>query len=293
MNDAPNGGHVAKGLKVSKVTYFISGSNRAGEILGLSDCSLNVGVSINHTGNAGWDALMSLPLGSRVFVDSGAFGEVKFCPIAGKLIDKKAIKDWSQRLAKMLLVAQRYGAGAYIVAPDKVGDQVETLRRLAAYRDEVLRMYNAGAQVIVVIQKGELSAAAFADRAVKILGFQPRWGFPCKKAATTPDELADACADIGGAASVHLLGVGPCSRNWRAYMDACSRVADVSCDSVRITALVGRSSKTDRILTQLQDALVARFPCISATSKVRIALRQLYKQAPHRLIGQAQGAPRW
>lgn len=199
---------------------------------------------------------------SRVFVDSGAFGEVRWDDATKRLVDHRPIThaDWLERLAAYDRIAAALGGRAYLVAPDKVGDQAETLARLERYRDRLLALRAAGAQIIVPLQRGELSAAAFDAACIAILGFDDYIrGIPSKKAAASIEEIAALSAALPERARVHLLGLGPFSERYDAVVAAIGRAPElVTCDSVRIKALVGNDNGRGgkpRILTQLSHAV--------------------------------------
>ena len=198
--------------------------------------------------------------GSQVFVDSGAFGEVRFDPQAGRMVDVRPITDadWHTRLDAYDRIAAALGSSCYLVAPDKVGDQAETLRRLARYAPRVRALRELGANVIVPLQRGELSGAEFDRECSRILGFSDYVrGIPSKKAAATVEEIAELSRSLPADARIHLLGLGPFGERYGKVIAAIDRApALVFCDSVRIKALVGRTNGRGggaRILTVLTD----------------------------------------
>ena len=83
--------------------YFASGSNHAGEIAGLAAAGYDVGVAIPELNAAGEAALVELAgLRTKVFADSGAFGEVRYDAASDRMVLKGApISDaeWRKRLA--------------------------------------------------------------------------------------------------------------------------------------------------------------------------------------------------
>jgi hypothetical protein len=193
-----------------------------------------------------------------VFVDSGAFSEVRFDARAGRMVDCAPIshEEWVRRLDVYRQLAERLGSRVLLVAPDKVGDQGETLRRLARYAPQLRRLRDMGAQIIVPIQRGAVAPAAFDARCAEILGFGDFVrGIPSKKAAATVEQIAELSAALPADARVHLLGLGPFGPRYRRVMAALSRPAElVSCDSNRIRALVGASNGPGggpRVLTRL------------------------------------------
>lgn len=117
------------------VQVFASGANRESDIRGFVRLGIPVGVSVNHLNRASVDALIEL--GQPVMVDSGAFSEVAVTP--NGLQTKMPITgtEWKRRLALYLRLASAFGEQATLVVPDKVGDQRETLRRLANHREEL------------------------------------------------------------------------------------------------------------------------------------------------------------
>jgi len=223
---------------------------------------------------------------SRVFVDSGAFGEVRFDPTAGGLVVHRPIthEDWIERLDAYERIATALGSRCYLVAPDRVGDQQETLLRLERYADRVRRLRDLGANIIVPIQRGELDGAEFDRLCSDVLGFFDYVrGIPSKKAAASVDEIAALSRALPADARVHLLGLGPFGDRYDEVVEALGRPAElVSCDSVRIKALVGRDNGPGgaaRILTRLTDMAKAALGLLgrrlSAEESDRVKFRAL------------------
>lgn len=103
--------------------------------------------------------------GGALFVDSGAFSEV----VTGEVPDFDRVLHIYRIICEMTgLRADR--ARLFVVAPDKVGDQLETLARLAHYRPRVRALIDSGCSVIVPIQRGTLPAAVMLDRIAAVLG---------------------------------------------------------------------------------------------------------------------------
>jgi hypothetical protein len=262
--------------------YFASGSNHAGEILGLVDVDMAVGVAVNHVKGRAMTALESLAgTGTSVFVDSGAFSEICFHPRSTKTKSgyaksckcadrtrpqvKKPITDaeWNKRLSAMERLADALGSQLYPVAPDKVGFQAETLERLTRHQLRVRRLMARGANVIVPLQKGAQDLASFYDSVVEVLGTDGFVvGIPMKKDATATADLVELLK-ARPVARLHLLGLGPRSNRWAEVMAAIEEHApgcEVTCDSVLIRTLVGRTNgpnKGPRALTVAQDRAAA------------------------------------
>jgi len=229
---------------VAPAAYFASGSNRVGEIRGLSKAGADVGVAANEISPAAEAALVELA-GSdvQVFVDSGAFSEVSFGANGAEIVKPITPAGWERVLALYARLGRALGSQLWIVAPDCVGHQDITLERLALYATDVRALHASGVHVLVPVQKGELSQAAFAAKIDAALGFTS-WipAMPCKKAATTAAEVADFLT-TRKPDHVHLLGLGIRSRKLEAYLAPFTdSLASVSLDSCWITANVGRTS---------------------------------------------------
>lgn len=262
--------------------YFASGSNRVSMIRGVTAAGRAVGVAANEIRATSEAELHKLAgTGIPVFVDSGAFGEVQFnaphehrknskacregtCPGAGKLpfprepamtfVATKPIthEAWQKVLGLYARLGKSLGPQLYVVAPDRVGDQVQTAERLKRYATQLRELRKTGAHIIVALQRANpsvpgsnLTSAAFDRKVEKILGFDDYVrGIPSKKGATTVAELKAFVTDLRKRVAqprVHLLGKGlPFSKaaERAAYIDALQGVS-VTADSVRLLAICG------------------------------------------------------
>jgi len=226
---------------VQPTAYFASGSNQPGEIRGLARAGADIGVAVPHLSE---NSLLELEAvkGSevQVFVDSGAFSEVKFGPEGCTVVKPMGDDAWQNVLGLYERLAAALGSQLYIVAPDRVGCQQTSLERLERYADRVRALRATGVNILVPVQKGELTQVEFAAAVDEVLGFSD-WlpALPCKKAATTAAEVA-AFVEGRNPEHVHLLGLGIRSRQLAAYLApfASSR-SSVSLDSCWITANVG------------------------------------------------------
>lgn len=242
------------------VTYFASGTNAGAEILGFADCGINVGVAVHELRAGALEALESLAgSGIKVFADSGAFSEIGFGP-SGPFVEAPiSPAEWDRRLGVYERLARALGPALHVVAPDMVAFQAETLGRLERYAPRVRAIAELGAIVLVPCQKGALSLADFHARAAAILGIDFVPAIPMKKDATSTADLVAFLAAVRPS-RVHLLGLGPRSPRFAeviAATRAASPATEVLCDSVVITALVGRSNGAGggpRALTAAQDA---------------------------------------
>jgi len=241
--------------------YFASGSNRACEIRAFSRLGQPIGVAATEVGPSAEAALVALAgTGVPVFVDSGAFGEVQFCPHAGRLVVVKPYthERWVRTLALYRRLAVALGSQLHVVAPDLVGCQASTLVRLHDYADEVRELHELGAHVLVALQRGLLSLSEMDRCCEAELGFDFVRALPCKKGATTDAEVRELLTERPPRA-LHLLGLGERNRRLPRIQALVAELAPglvLSCDSNKILASVGRKPRP-RPLTAARD-LAAR-----------------------------------
>lgn len=140
-----------------------------------------------------------------LFIDSGAFSEKAHKPFT--------VQVWRSKLRKYRVLARAYGDRCVFVAPDKIGDQHESLNRLRQYRS-ILQDLMKYSHMIVPLQKGELTQAEMYAEAVALFGDSIVAGIPFKKAATTYEEYRDFMTSAHPP-RVHILGVTPFGARWR------------------------------------------------------------------------------
>ena len=200
--------------------------------------------------------------GVPVFLDSGAFSEVEEQP-NGPPVVVEPITDaeWDKRLAKYQRLAKVLGPQLYVVAPDLVGNQDQTLERMAKYSAVMREVRGRGAHILAPIQFGPIDPVAFYWKAAWALGFAPIPAFPLKKAALWKPADVEAFVAAIKPHHIHLLGMGAKSRKAEAYLEAIHNgnpATQVSQDSNLIAGAVERDKETGeglRALTIEQDAV--------------------------------------
>jgi hypothetical protein len=179
---------------------FCSGMSRSKDFWAAAATGAAIGVVALELSSS--SVLLGLPrfLAARgsVFIDSGAFAEIKtgICPDFGRVLG----------IYEAIAEATEFRDGSldqlYVVAPDKVGDQMETLARLKQYSDRVVDLIHRGCKVIVPLQRGVIPAADMLARAIAILGTTDFVvGIPSNKEALSFAE----CASLDHH-SFHILG---------------------------------------------------------------------------------------
>ncbi len=247
-----------------KPIYFASGSNTPPEIIGFASIGQPLGVAAPKVTAASQEALERLAgTGVRVFVDSGAFSEVKFGPDGLRVVKPMSDQDWARVLDLYEELAEALGPQLHAVAPDRVGDQRVTLQRMLDHRDRIQGIAQLGARIIVPLQAGELDLARFEVAASEALGLPKGTyipGIPSKKSATSTEDFV-AWLSASKPDSVHLLGLGPRSSRAPELIEA-ARAANplirIYMDSVLVTAHVGRTGGPGggpRLLTRTQDEI--------------------------------------
>src|ERR1700733_15020912 len=136
------------------VQVFASGANRESEIRGFAHLGIPVGVSASHLNDAAESALIEL--NQPVMIDSGASSEVRFTERGPDTVAPIDENEWHRRLDVYIRLASALGGLALVVAPDKVGDQQETLARLARYHAELAIIASQGATILLPLQVGAM-----------------------------------------------------------------------------------------------------------------------------------------
>ena len=232
-------------------TYFASGSNRVGDIAGLSDISHPIGVAAPDMSEAAIVELLKVDV--PVFVDSGAFEEF-MCnrPISSD--------EWERRLALYARLARGLGSSVYVVAPDKIADQKGTLARLDRYLETIKDIESLGANILMPIQNGELSLVDFDAACRARLGDAMIPALPMKAAATSRED-AIAYVEAVKPRRLHLLGLGPESsrfdvEDFLAELETIVPGIELFLDSCLIRRMVRRTNgpkNGPRALTEAQD----------------------------------------
>lgn len=238
------------------VTYFASGSSRPADIRGFGAIGHAIGVAAPDVSPQAEIELARLAgTGVQVFVDSGAFSEVKFGSEGVRVVKPITDAMWRDRLALYRRLALALGAQIHLVAPDRIGDQDETLRRLSCYALELRALRALGANVLVPIQKGTRSQALFVREIELALGFSDFvHAIPSKKKATSMPEL-HAYLTAVRPSKLHFLGMGVQNAIAPAVIALIDEIvpgASVAFDSNLIRANVGRG-RAPRKLTRARD----------------------------------------
>ncbi len=232
--------------KALTVTHFASGASAVGDMRGFARLLYPFGVATSDLGQRALEELANMAhLPIQVFVDSGAFSEVETGKEGWRVCAPIGEGEWARRIGLAYAIASMFGHRALVVAPDQVGNQHETLARLARYVDVVRAIRAIGARVVVPIQIGSMSAIEFDLAASAALGFADFVrGIPGNKAAMATSDVR-ALVRAARPSAVHLLGVGLHNSRLVELMDAC-RDGDpnlaISCDSNLIAAHVGRTN---------------------------------------------------
>jgi hypothetical protein len=244
------------------VIYFASGANAAGEIMGLTKAGHPIGIAapaVTGRSYARMKAQAALKdvrgYGLPLFVDSGAFSAYR----RGRPL---SAADWSENFALYNQLAEQYGSQLYVVAPDVVADQQATLALLAQYSDKLSTLVDRGVNVIVPLQRGELSLAQMHAAALTAVGRRDVvWGIPSNAAAYevggTGEVIDWACAMRP--AKVHLLGIGPGRKGLSetvAALASCAPDLEVSTDSNLLRTLRGRKGAI-KPMTRAEDEMRA------------------------------------
>jgi len=237
--DFPIPAQPAPELPLDPIAYFASGCQR-GEVRGFGAIGHDVGVTAANV-NADIEAEILELVGTdvQVFVDSGAFPEFQ-----AELKGKSKPVDWPRVIDLYKRLGRALGDQLHVVAPDKIGDQAETLARLERYAEDMRELDAMGVRVLMPVQRGAFKQASFFKRCVDVLGFAPIPALPCQAAATSPKEAEEFVATVQPVV-LHLLGLGPRGRKAKEIL---SRIASacpitmVQMDSCVVARLAGKTN---------------------------------------------------
>lgn len=235
-----------------RIKHYKSGSNRTPDILAFTALNLPFGVVATELRREQRE-LLTREIPIELFIDSGAFGEVDDDL---NVIHPISDDEWDYIFDIYEEMTRAHAHRVTVVAPDRIGDQTETLVRMATYAERVYELTCLGARVLVPIQKGEVCLSEFYEQARYFLGFEDDARYvpaiPMKKGATSVLELEGFVRDVRPR-ELHLLGIGPMNRNIGKILKACQYVPELTMDSNVLTAKVGRQGSKPRPLTHAAD----------------------------------------
>lgn len=164
---------------------FASGMSSLSDLQGAIKARVPVGVVATALTTA--QTILSLPRyldsGGHVFVDSGAFTAER----TGVPPNWERVLRCYENLVGMTI----HPENLHVVAPDKVGDQHETLRLIAQHKDRIGALIKTGARVIVPLQVGAKTSQAMLDAIASTLGTREFVaGIPSNKAAMSIEECS-------------------------------------------------------------------------------------------------------
>lgn len=226
---------------------FFSGINRLTDFEGIANAGAVVGAQVCHLKGSFGDAVLEhLRKGGSIFLDSGAFPA--FMP-GGAPVDFDTVMEAYEHVAA---AAQRPEA-LYLVAPDKVGDPIETLRLLRQFEPRIRALALAGVSIIVPVQLGSSSlTATWAEIRQALNGIPIIPGMPMRAAAVTIDHVI-AFLQATGEKRVHLLGTSR-QAHFNQIDFFCPNVS-ITADANRIRASVGANRElTKNYRQRLHDA---------------------------------------
>lgn len=197
-------------------THYTSGVTQRADLEAMAACGRPVGVSMAELGHgASVDLLMAMSRWQPVplFIDTGAVREAS----SGVPMTHAVWRERLDRIEDLVRRARALQADAglelpvLVVAPDKVGDQDESLERLARYRARLVRLRELGATILVPLQPGALSLVELERAVDRVLGpglhgWVP--AIPMRQGVVAPAQLGDYLA-AARPRRLHLLGVGP------------------------------------------------------------------------------------
>lgn len=201
----------------------------------------------------------------KVFMDSGAFGEVN----ADLSIKKEMTdKDWQKIFDRYEALAKVFGDRLTVMAPDRVGDQEVTMQRLEKYKNRIKKVASYGCKIMGAIQKNPTvpnSLYLFHERMnnfFQSIGIK-HWvrGLPLNK---SPVKISDVEYMIQNAEPfryIHLLGKSPYAKDynkWEAMLSKYPQL-DITCDASIFRRIVGEGKPLTELEREIRPILGGDF----------------------------------
>jgi hypothetical protein len=182
------------------VHQFCSGLSTNADFLGVTGSGVVPGLQVGDMrGALEISVFAHLRKGGVLFVDSGAFPAFMG---GGRPVDFDVVLGHYEKLAE----AASCKANLFIVAPDKIGDPVETERLLTNYAPRLRALAVLGVSVLVPVQAGSADMLANWTRLTELLkGVRVIPAMPMRAAAVSVESVVSflRCASVP---QVHLLG---------------------------------------------------------------------------------------
>jgi len=271
----PTDKEVEKAGKLRKdfvpMTYFASGLTQNAPLTALVDKGFQVGISAKggKINKKFFNRVLALSVNPKtmLFFDSGAFSEINK---QGQVV--KPIK-WKDVFNLYLQAHNDYGDRLYIVAPDRMGDQRESLRRLKKWVNDGGTVFS---NTIIPLQsnihgKGKsLSLKQMYAKINKMLEHTPleeTWIPAIPVTQKSPYNLNDVLQFIKDVRPkrLHILGASPANPLFERFSQSLPAVdpfIDLSLDAQRLTAMVGFKDKAKtipRTLTELEQSYRSKY----------------------------------
>jgi len=253
---------------------FASGL-KPGQIYGFAELGRGVGFSLAERregvsadlGAKAWKGYLDvldriadeLPGGFTLLVDNGAVQEVDLATMTAVAPISDAA--WQKRMVRYAELASRYGDAVWLITPDRIGDQRETIRRFKLCAPALREAVSLGATLVLTLQPGELDPVSLEARLLGLLALDSSLtarrsplvipAFPMRlrgddrRATVTPLPVLVDFVRRRRPRTVHLLGMGLKSKLLPDVLRAIQAVSPetrVTLDSaeVRAVAVQGR-----------------------------------------------------
>lgn len=274
-----------------RVLIFASGINRRAEVEGFTKLEIPIGVSVSRLDRDALDRIIELE--RPVMVDSGAFSEMQSANERGTSFGISHA-EWEHRLAIYFTIASALHERAFLVVPDRVGDQRETLQRISRYRPWLARLDATGAKLLLPLQVGGRTHIEFYEAAQQTAGVPLIPAMPMRKAATSAEPLLKFGAEVKPK-HLHLLGMGIDNPRVAPLIQAIRHYSPktfITMDSNRLRAVAGKGRPLTRVEHELKSAEIKNVfgevisPVLSTNQEVldytdMIAFPSLWADAEH------------
>jgi hypothetical protein len=229
------------------IRIFASGMNRIADIRAAAAAGVPICVDVSRLSSQAIRKIIEN--GQPVLLDSGAFREVAAQGDQTQVVCAISDAEWERRLRIYAEIAKAMRSGnkacvwptVSVVAPDRVGSQEVTLLRLRRFREQMRKIHELGADVLVPLQRGPLSVSEFFTAAKETLGIDVVPALPMNKAAMSAAAVLEFIA-ASRVSRIHLLGIGAQNRALKPLLRFAATnypELQISTDANKIRAMVG------------------------------------------------------
>lgn len=231
----------------STVLSYSSGTSAISDLLGYTKNCSPICINIMDCSKNAMSCIKEYVLsGGLVFADNGAFRQFRAKQKDGNIAPLNFDKIFNAYFA--LIGETNNASNLMVAAPDVVGEQQVSFDLLVLYQNQIRSLMRRGVNVLIAMQKGELSLYDHYKRCASLLG-DFTVGLPSNAKAVSRQEVLDFIS-MAKPNQAHFLGTAESSLIHESMHQ--SPLTVFSCDSTKIRKHVGKGS----LLTEMHSMIL-------------------------------------